>query len=192
MYSRMAHPEEAKLALYAGGDLNWFENWKVGRHAAGCEYCRSQVARFRAAAAGLRAGSGEIPAGLDWKSLAAEMTANINLGLEAGECVASVPTRPDTIGWRAAAVMAGMMIVLLTAWWLNPPQKRQQHTMRAPRIEMRATTSGIELNENGNALTLMHTRGRQKPIFVSAPGTLRARFVDAETGQVTINNVYTE
>ena len=64
--------------------------------------------------------------------------------------------------------------------------------MRAAGIEIRTTASGIELNENGNALTLLHTRGRQRPIFTSVPGTLRARFVDNETGQVTINNVYTD
>jgi hypothetical protein len=100
--------------------------------------------------------------------------------------------KPDRLGWRAAVVMAGMTCMLLAAWWLNPVPKRKPHAIRAAHVEMRTTASGIQLNENGNALTLLHTRGRQKPIIVSAPGTLRARFVDNETGQVTINNVYTE
>ena len=27
----------------------------------------------------------------------------------------------ERMGWRAALVMASMTIVLLAAWWLNPP-----------------------------------------------------------------------
>jgi anti-sigma factor RsiW len=189
----MTHPLESQLALYAGGDLSFLERLRIRRHISGCDYCRREADAFRAARNSLCEASGSLPEGLAWERLAAEMTANIHVGLEAGECVGSTPIRMDRVGWRAAAVMAGMACLLITAWWLNPPQKPQHGMKAAAQVEIRSTSSGIEVNENGHVLALMHTRGgRQKPIIISAPGTLRARFVDSETGQVTINNVYTE
>jgi len=188
----MKHPAEMQLALFAGGDLDLLGRWRVRRHLLACDYCRREVESLRHATGQFRIDAVEMPSGLDWDRLAAEMTANIHVGLEAGECVAGASIRPERTGWKAAAVMAGMTCALLAAWWLNPVPKRQPYEMRASHVEMRTTSSGIQLNENGNTLTLLHTRGRQKPIIISAPGTLRARFVDNETGQVTINNVYTE
>ncbi len=188
----MKHTADSQIALYAGGDVNVLDRWRIRRHLSQCDYCRRELESFRAAAEQIRAEGMRIPADLNWDRLAAEMTANIHLGLEAGECVATAPRRTERITWKTAAVVAGMTVVLAASWWLNPPPKRQPHAIRAAQVEMRTTASGIELNENGNALTLLHTRGRQRPIIVSAPGTLRARFVDTETGQVTINNVYTE
>jgi hypothetical protein len=188
----MKHPADFQLALYAGGDADVLDRWRIRRHLSQCDYCRREIQSFRAAIEQVRAGEGEGPANLNWERLAAEMTANIHVGLEAGECVATPVRKPERIGWKAAAVMAGMTFMLAAGWWLNSAPKRPGHAIRAAHIEMRTTASGIELNENGNALTLLHTRGRQKPIIVSVPGTLRARFVDTETGQVTINNVYTD
>jgi ferric-dicitrate binding protein FerR (iron transport regulator) len=188
----MKHPPEFQLALFAGGDLDLLERWRVQRHVSQCDYCRRELDSFRSGSETLRTEAVELPSGLEWDSLAAEMTANIHLGLEAGECVSAPATKPRRVTWPAAAVMAGMACMLVAAWWLNPAPRRQPHTMRAGRIEISSTASGIQLNENGNILTLLHTRGQQKPIIVSSPGTLRARFVDNETGQVTINNVFTE
>lgn len=186
------HPSDAKLALFAGGDLDWLERWTIRRHVGRCERCTGEVDAYLAARAGLERQTQSLPPGLQWERLAAEMTANIHLGIEAGECVAAggVRLRPERIGWRAVAVMAGMTGVLLTAWLWNPAERRDPAVQAA--AELRTTAAGIELSDNGHALTLMHTRGRQKPIIVSAPGTLRARYVDSETGQITINNVYTE
>jgi hypothetical protein len=188
----MKHPARFRLALFAGHDLNLLDRWHVGRHLSGCDSCQREVESLRDAGEQLRSAGTDLPGGFNWDRLAAEMTANIHLGLEAGECVAGTAMKPDRVAWRAAVVMAGMTCMLLAAWWLNPMPRRKPHAIRATHVEMRTTASGIQLNENGNALTLLHTRGRQKPIIVSAPGTLRARFVDNETGQVTINNVYTE
>ena len=185
------HPSEKNLALFAGGDVDVLERWQIKRHLSGCEKCAREVESFQAASNGLARESGSLPSGLNWDRLAAEMTANIHLGLEAGECVAPARLRPERFGWRAVAVMAAMTGVLLTAWIWNPTD-RPQPGLHGSRVELRSTAGGIELNDNGHALTLLHTRGRQKPIIVSAPGTLRARYVDSETGQITINNVYTE
>jgi hypothetical protein len=188
----MKHPSESQLALYAGGDLDILKRWRIRRHMGGCRDCQSEVSAFRTSAAALQSKRSELPDGVRWDRLASEMTANIHVGLEAGECVGPAPIVRDRLGWRAVAVMASMTGVLLVAWVWNPAARRNSHALERPRIELRSTAAGIELNDNGSALTLMHARGQQKPIIVSAPGTLRARFVDPDSGQITINNVYTE
>lgn len=191
----MNHPSATDLALFAGSDLHLLDRWRVSNHLRSCEQCREGVATFRAATEDLKEETGGLPAGLNWDRLAAEMTGNIHVGLEAAECVGSVAHPVWRISWRAAAVLAGLSVVLLSAWFLNPvPRPTRPELRAAPRVEMRNTATGLELNENGNALVLLHGRGvqAQRPLIVSSPGTLRARFVDADTGQITINNVYVE
>jgi hypothetical protein len=186
------HPEEARLALYSSGDLNPMERFLIGLHLRSCVRCAGQADSFTAVSSILRSQGTEMPQGVQWERLAAEMTANIHLGLEAGECVGPVrPAKAERIGFRAALVMAGLSVVLASAWLLNPP-RRAEKVVRASPIEIRTSPGGIEMQENGSALILMHTRGQQKPIIVSTPGSLRARFVDQDTGQVTINNVYSD
>jgi hypothetical protein len=194
MYPRQKrHPDEKELALYSSGDLNFVDKMRVRWHLRSCADCDSELNAARALTVALRSHANALPAGVDWDRLSAEMTANIHLGLEAGECVgpAARAAIPDRIGWRAAAVMAGMTVVLFTAWWLNPPRGRETASRHAP-VEMGTAPGGIELKRNGSALMLLHTRGQQSPIIVSTPGSLRARFVDQDTGQVTINNVYSD
>ena len=188
----MRHPGEKELALYSSHDLDWMNNIRVRWHVNSCSQCAEDVSAFESVGSVTRSGVDQLPAGLRWERLAAEMTANIHLGLEAGECVGPAPVnKPDRMGWRAALVMASMSIVLLAAWWLYPPLHRELAVHRSP-AEIRTAPEGIEVKENGSAMILMHTRGQQTPIIVSTPGSLRARFVDQDTGQVTINNVYSD
>ena len=42
----MKHPVEADLALFAGRDLNFLSEWRVGRHVSGCGECRATVESF--------------------------------------------------------------------------------------------------------------------------------------------------
>lgn len=186
------HPDEKELALYSSGDLNLIDRLRVGWHLRSCTRCAREVGAFAATSTEIRSRSEALPAAFEWDRVAAEMTANIHLGLEAGECIGRAPvSRPERLSWRAAIVMAGMSVVLLAAWWLNPPRGHEIMVRRSP-IEIRTAPGGIELKENGAALMLLHTRGQQTPIIVSTPGSLRARFVDQDTGQVTINNVYSD
>lgn len=189
----MTHPAKTDLALFAGGDLGLIERWRLRRHVSSCRACSLEADAFRAASAELRAQPPELPARLNWDRLAAEMVANIHVGIEAAECIPPVRRTARSSGWRAAAVMAAMSAAVVCAWLLNPEPRRPDRAMTAPRIEMRNTSTGLELNENGNALVLLHGRGREahRPIITSAPGTLRARYVD-DSGQMTINNVYAE
>ena len=42
----MKHPNQATLALHAGGDLGFFARWRTERHLAQCESCRDEMAVF--------------------------------------------------------------------------------------------------------------------------------------------------
>ena len=190
------HPAETELALLAHGDLSLLQAWSLRRHVSRCPECQAELDGFRAAHQHLGSGADELPAGLRWDRLAEEMTANIRLGLEAGECVAAVPPRAvPAPRWRAAAVVATVSALLFGAWALNPivGRKPVAELHAVQRAEIRNTSTGLEVNENGSALVMLHGRNAaQKPIVVSTPGSLRARFVDDDTGQITITHVYAE
>ncbi|MBI1896602.1 MAG: hypothetical protein HYZ57_04765 [Acidobacteria bacterium] len=186
----MRHPGETRLALFAGGDLHGLERWTTALHVRRCAECAREVDGFRSAAAVFEEACTSVPRDLGWERLAAEMTANIHVGYEAGECVGGPPRVHAPVRWRLAAALAGLVILLSGAWWLNMPGGKRR---TAPdEVVLEATPSGIQMRQSDGALTLMHTRAASQTVFVSAPGTLRARFVDSETGQVTINNVYAE
>jgi len=191
----MRHPSESTLALYAGGDLGPFARWRTDRHLAGCDSCREDVAAF----AGLRdalPALGDIPDAL-WDPLAPEMKANIRLGLAAGECVRSsdAPRRHSLFsGVRAAVAVASIAAVLITAMVLEHPFPRQQPgPRRAPEsVILQTTRDGIEVGDGGQGLKLKHAGAQNVMYSVGAQGSMRARYVDPETGNVTINNVYVE
>jgi hypothetical protein len=189
----MKHPTDSELALYAGGDLPAVEKWRVQYHLHVCDSCRGEVDGFRAASLDLKNVTSRMPLHLNWERVSAEMTANIHLGLEAGECIMPLKGTTPRMPWRAVAVMASVSIIVAAGWWLNPPKPAPTVIHRAA-VEIGTTSGGIELKENGNALVLLNGRSGQtaRPIILSAPGTLRARYVDTDTGQITINNVYSE
>lgn len=192
----MRHPGVSELALYAGGDLGWWERWRIARHAGACAECRQEIAAFRAARNALREEAAALPAEVDWDHLAAEMKANIHLGLAAGECVGgerSPGTAPgsDRLSWRAVAALAMMTLVILTGWFLNAP--RPEITANQPAgYVLEATSAGIGVKQNGRGLTMLSPAEAAVTYSVNAQGSLRARYVDTDTGQVTIANVYAE
>ena len=44
----MKHPNQATLALHAGGDLGFFARWRTERHLRECDRCRHEVDAFAA------------------------------------------------------------------------------------------------------------------------------------------------
>ena len=61
----------------------------------------------------------------------------------------------------------------------------------APRLE--SSNSGLELRTgSNNSMMLLNQAGASISQTVSAQGAIRARNIDANTGSVTINNVYLE
>jgi hypothetical protein len=186
----MKHPNQATLALHAGGDLNILARWRTGRHLAQCAVCRDELAAFEAVreiAPELR----EIPE-IPWQRLAAEMKANIRLGLEAGECVrpGEKPLRETRwfTGARTAVAFASMVALVVTGLVLERPAPRDA----ASEGRVAETTAyGIQLSEDGQAMGLLHAGAQEQNVTstVSARGGVRERYVDPETGYVTINNV---
>ena len=119
----MRHPNQATLALHAGGDLGAFARWKTERHMAQCGQCRDEVAGFEAMR-GTMADLLEMPE-LPWNRIAEEMRANIRLGLAAGECVRPVEKAGWTslrAGWRVAVAMASIMALAVTGLVLERPR----------------------------------------------------------------------
>jgi len=189
----MTHPTQSELALYAGRDVSLLRRLQLRLHLRNCERCALEVDRFAETARSVQIERFELPAHVNWDRLAAEMTANIRLGVEAGECVGPRQVMADRFGWRTVVAAACLSGLLVAGWTLNIPVKPAAPVIRATQVEIRATPGGIEMHDNGGTLTLMHVRGgAQKPVIVSTPGSLRSRYVDEETGQVTINNVYAE
>jgi hypothetical protein len=185
----MKHPKETALALHAGGDLSFFARWRMERHLARCQQCREEVAAF----SDFREMLPELaePPDLPWNQLAAEMRANIRLGLAAGECVrpGERPLRehPLFTGVRAAVAMASVAALLVTGMLLERPAP-------APNIfsegrEVQKTANGIQLREGSGSFRLIN--GEKNVMYsVGAQGSMSARYV--ETDGVTINRVYAE
>jgi hypothetical protein len=203
------HVKETDLALYASGDLRLWQRAAVHLHVRNCESCREIVEEFRADGRALRDAAGGLPDGLDWARLSAEMTANIRVGLAAGECVAprGYTRKLIPMSWRpvalASLLTATLAALLVGGWWLNmPPQETQalSHAMRSiwhgrnvmpeergPVIEV--SSQGIELRKDGGALGVSQDAAKLVSVSVSTQGSASAHYVDQDTGQVTITSV---
>lgn len=185
----MKHPNQGVLALHAGGDLGYLARWRTARHLAKCERCREDVAALERARRILPELS-EIPE-VPWNRLAAEMKANIRLGLAAGECVrgAETPLRdtPLFTGLRTLVAFSSIVVLVVTGLVLERPAPL---TAKDDGTVIQATGNGIQIREGGRAFRLVHA-GTQN-VTAGAQGSMRDSYVDPETGYVTINNVYAE
>lgn len=211
----MKHPVQTQIALFAGGDLGRWERWRIARHIAGCTECRREVEALRDTVSQLKAEMADLPNGLNWNRLSEEMTGNIRVGLAAGEAIALFdrPLRSKPrLGWNAALVVLGASVIFGIAFLTSLPPQQAEHLwsslqrIRAERIGtlvhsapatgvnaeevvLEASSSSIQVRENGRAMSLMpHSDGAT--VSVSMPGSAGVSFVDADTGQVTINKVY--
>jgi len=66
------------------------------------------------------------------------------------------------------------------------------HPSPTKELELGASEGGIEIKAGGQGMQLLHGRGRGVMYSAGAQGSVRARYVDSETGYVTINNVYVQ
>ncbi|HWB84307.1 MAG TPA: hypothetical protein VG675_09220 [Bryobacteraceae bacterium] len=184
----MKHPSQETLALQAGGDLGFYARWVTGRHVAQCEVCRKNLAAFRAVRE-IASELNEIPE-VPWNRLAAEMKANIRLGLAAGECVRAeeTPLRDSPLfsGARVVVALASVMALLVAGLVLEHPAPGNTPYEG---VVVQTTADGIQVREGGQALRLTHPGASNVTYSAGAQGSLRARFVDPETGYVTVNNV---
>jgi hypothetical protein len=201
------HVKENDLALFVSGDLGLWGRAAARLHLSGCQDCRARIEAYRFDRRRLKEDAAQLPVGLDWNRLSAEMTANIRVGLAAGECVAPRARKQTHWGWRPAAAMAAVAMLLSAAWWLNLPSSdtaslgRALHSIvhgrgeivieedRGPVVEV--TSRGPELRENGSSLVMSQGSTQPVSVNVSAQGTASAGYVD-DAGQITITGVYVQ
>jgi hypothetical protein len=185
----MKHPSQEILALHAGGDLGWLERWKTARHLSGCDVCRDEVSAYSEVRYVLPE-LNQLPE-VSWNRLAAEMRANIRLGLSAGECVrgGDTPVRDSPLfnGARAVVAFASVIAILLTAAVLERPAP-----VHASEPVVQATDHGIQRRSGDRSFGLMHSGAQNVTYTVGAEGTMGARYVDPETGAMTMTQVYVE
>ena len=211
----MKHSNQIQLSLLAGGDLGPLDRWRVGRHVSGCANCAHEVQALRATIEQVREVTAGLPENLNWNQLAEEMTANVRVGLAAGEAIARFdkPTlagRPRHLGWNAAMVVACATVVFGAAFWINLPRPQMDHLLSALKrvrtdrigklvqhpavgtedVMLEASSLSLDLSQNGGTLSLMHPHSDAVTVSVSMRGSVGVRYVDADTGQVTTNKVY--
>jgi hypothetical protein len=179
----MKHPDQATLALHAGGDLGKFAGWRTGRHVAHCAQCRRELAAYETVREDL-AELQSIP-DLAWGRLAAEMRANIRLGLTAGECVAPVRRHWRPVWTPARLVACGAALALAAASvWIERPAPILPP---AAGIVVEMTAGGVRLTRGGQAMGLLNRGGESVTYTAGAEGSVEARYVDAN--YVTVNQV---
>jgi anti-sigma factor RsiW len=182
----MRHPKQAALALHAGGDLGAFARWRMERHLAHCARCREEVAAFQSVRNSM-ADLGELPE-LPWSLLAAEMRANIRLGLSAGECVRAAENKsrfanaPLHLGWRSFAAMATIAALAVTGIILEHPHPR---VSREENAALQTAPDGI----GSQAMRLMYRGAEGVQISASAGGSVEARYTDPNTLYMTVSEV---
>lgn len=188
---RSNHPQETDLALYAGGDLPLWPRLRVAWHLRRCARCRTEADALRRALAALREAGSEA-AGFDWEALEAEMRANIRLGLAAGELVRQGRRTGVTrqAGWRTLAIVtAALAVVAVVSWTLHQPGQRTPATGTGAEIALHSTEEGLSVQWGRENAAVLGAGQAPVTAAVSWDGSVRAPFVDEETGQVTIYDV---
>lgn len=126
---------------------------------------------------------------------------------------------PSRLAWHAALVLACATVVIVTTLWFSLPKTELDHltgslrrirfdrigtVVRAPGlwqdgVVLEASQSSIGIKENGGTMSLLQPRPVNpanaadlvRPVIsVNMQGSAGARYVDADSGQVTTNRVY--
>ena len=198
------HPDLADLALFSSGDLSRRAKWTLGRHIRRCADCEQQILHFRSVQAELKhEAKTETLTGFeaiaDWARLEREMLGNIGVGLAAARCIENVG-RKRTMIYRVAFALAltGLFVI---GWITHIPREQTGHLVSSFRRLMvldrqlhpsgtvlRTTAEGIAVGAQGTTLTILHPA--TAVVSLSGPSAVSARYIDDDTGQVTITKVY--
>jgi hypothetical protein len=106
--------------------------------------------------------------------------------------------------WKPALAGFGLCALSVGAFWFNTPPE-QKHTLARAwdamthggvplgerGVVLEATQAGLEMKQDGRSLiTVRHPERKPASVSASLGGSIRAGYVDDETGQVTYTNVY--
>ncbi|MBI3667243.1 MAG: zf-HC2 domain-containing protein [Acidobacteria bacterium] len=183
----LRHPEETDLALFAGGELGPLARWRIEGHLSGCAACRQAVGEFfelRSRAMDLA----ELPA-LDWSQIAARIHRRVEQERESSRS----SFRGLTL-WRPAWSLALALLVLLGSGAYVTYQRVLPGRAGSGAVQLDATADAVELRVGERqVLTLMNTAQNETQVHrrVSADA-VSARYLDADTGNITVNNVYVQ
>ena len=198
------HPDLADVALFSSGDLPYRTKWTLGRHIKRCPDCEQQILHFRSVHAELKhQAKTETLTGFeaiaDWPRLEREMLGNIGVGLAASRCIENVG-RKRTMIYRVAFALA-LSGVFVIGWITHSPREQTGHLVSSLRRLMvldrplhpsgtvlRTTAEGIAVGSQGTTLTILHPA--TAVVSLSGPSAVSARYIDDDTGQVTITKVY--
>ena len=201
--ARESHPNLESLALYSRGDLPFSVRWRIKRHVKRCTLCEREVSLFVSARAQLNREAGDqtltgFEAVADWTRLEREMLGNIGVGVAAARCIEKVG-RTRTLVLRGSGIAA--LAALFVAGWMTHIPSRETHQIaaslrRAAGMEqtpltgtvLRGTSDGIAVRTQDATLTILHPASAV--VSVSGSSAMAARYVDENTGEVTIANVY--
>jgi hypothetical protein len=184
------HPGEGDLALLAGGETGRTQRFLLDRHVRGCSDCQAKVAEYHSLRSDIA--DSELP-DVNWNFLAADMRANIRLGLEAGACVRTTHISKRwnprlTLAFASLLLLAGSGLVVHDVHPLLSRQDVAAAVSATPVLE--SSRSGVEFRTGGNSLMLLNHNGNPSNQTVSAQGDINTRNFDSESGSVTINAVY--
>jgi hypothetical protein len=197
------HPAPEILALHSRGDLSLLSHLRVQTHVLRCADCEHTIALFHSAHSELkREASAEtltaFEAIADWDRLEREMLGNVTVGVSAARCIDNVGRKRS---WFPTVAFSAALGALFIAGWLThiPPQETRQLTSKLGHIvgftpvlppvnSVRTTPTGIAVRSDGITLTILHPPGAV--VAVSGSSSVEARFVDEDTGQLTITSVY--
>ena len=199
-----AHPSSEVLSLYCSADLPLLDRFRIRRHLSRCEHCERQYSIFRASTTEFkRLAATETLTGFeaiaDWARLEREMEGNIVVGLDASRCIEKKRASRGVLLKFAAA--GGMLLLFVLGWITHVPAEQNTRLMATLRGAftchrtadyqgpvLRSLPDGIVVGSHDSSLTILHP----PTAVVSASGVsaVEARYVDDETGQVTITDVY--
>jgi hypothetical protein len=181
----MKHPGEYNLSLLAGGEAGAFHRFRLDRHVRNCEDCQEKVTEFQALRKHLA--DTEFPE-VNWNSLAAEMRANIHVGLEAGACVRDTHMSKS---WspQFAVAFASLVVLVGAGFFLTDSRLHRVTVAEAAAPVLQPTASGIELRKGKDSFAFLDDKGVRMDQTVNANGAIEARYINDETGSVTITNV---
>jgi hypothetical protein len=201
------HPTAETLALYSTGDLPLFSRLRIRRHVARCGNCEQQILQFRSAIVELKREASSqtltaFEAIAQWPALEREMMGNISVGLDAALCIEKVG-RKRALFYRVAMAV-GLAVLFAAGWATHIPREETTRLLASlrgaasgfmgfekPRVMgtvLRSTPEGIAVRTQSATLTILHPNSAV--ISLSGTSGVSARYVDEETGQVTITKVY--